>query len=72
MCELQYYTPIVEKPHHTVAFNFSKREYVATTNDCIVCSVVCHMHAKAFNELKMCARSAQDAFVIRGFETWKL
>ena len=30
------------------------------------------VHAKAFNELKMRAKSAQNAFVIRGFETWTL
>ena len=45
---------------------------MATSNDCVLCSVVCHMRSKAFKELKMRAKSAQNAFVIRGFETWKL
>ena len=30
------------------------------------------MHAKAFKELNMRAKSEQNALVIRGFETWKL
>ena len=31
-----------------------------------------HTHAKAFNELKMHAKSAEDVFVTRGFQDWKL
>ena len=38
------------------------------SNDC----VVCHTRAKAFTELKIRTKSAEDAFVTRGFQKWKL
>ena len=34
--------------------------------------VFCHTCVKAFKELKMPTRNAEDAFVIRGFHNWKL
>ena len=35
-------------------------------------SVFCHTCVKAFKELKMPVRNAEDAFVTRGFHNWKL
>ena len=35
-------------------------------------SVFCHTCVKAFKDLKMPIRSADDAFVTRGFHNWKL
>ena len=40
---------------------FSRRLVLET--DCVICSVVFHMRAKAFKKIKM---------RVRGFETWKL
>ena len=33
---------------------------------------ICHTCVKAFKEVKMPARNAEDAFVTRGFHNWKL
>ena len=35
-------------------------------------TVFCHTCVKAFKEMKMSFRSAEDAFILRGFQNWKL